>query len=72
MAKKDDPIASFHTKYGFEAHPTKYEVTIGEYSTTITGDDTLNNLKADATRLGLALKSITPIVWVDDHYSKFG
>lgn len=72
MTKKVDNIASFHEKYGFEAHPTKYEVTIGEFFTTITGDETLNNLKADAARLGLSLWNITPIVWVGDHYSKFG
>lgn len=71
MTKKVDNIASFHEKYGFEAHPTKYEVTIGEYFTTITGDETLNNLKADAARLGLSLWNITPIVWTGDHYSKF-
>lgn len=72
MTKKIDNIASFHKKYGFEAHPTKYEVTIGEFTTTITGDETLNNLKADAARLGLSLWNITPIVWDGDHYTKFG
>lgn len=71
MVKKVDNIESFHKKYGFEPRPAKYEVTIGEYSTTITGDETLNNLKADAARLGLELRNITPIVWVGDHYSKF-
>lgn len=71
MPRRVDNIASFHSKYGFEARPTKYEVTIGEYSTTITGDETLNSLKADAARLGLEVRSVTPIVWVGDHYSKF-
>ena len=67
-----DNIASFHNKYGFESRPTMYEVTIGEYSTIITGDEALNNMEADAARLGLEVRSITPIVWCGDHYSKFG